>query len=109
MLVAQPDGPTMFARIGVMMERNRNEAAKAFGCDKRNAEPKSMADDDWLMGWGCAITCYRTQMASVAARVRLQRDGRNRAILGMTEVSRGPSAREYKLQAVIPFPLAEGL
>jgi xanthine dehydrogenase YagR molybdenum-binding subunit len=66
-----------------------DEAAKAFGWDKRNAEPKSMADGDWLIGWGCATTCYPTQMAPVAARVRLQRDGRTRVEIAGHEIGNG--------------------
>jgi xanthine dehydrogenase YagR molybdenum-binding subunit len=66
-----------------------DEAAKAFGWDKRNAEPKSMADGDWLIGWGCATTCYPTQMAPAAARVRLQRDGRTRVEIAGHEIGNG--------------------
>jgi xanthine dehydrogenase YagR molybdenum-binding subunit len=66
-----------------------DEAAKAFGWDKRNAEPKSMADGDWLIGYGCATTCYPTQMAPAAARVRLQRDGRARVEIAGHEIGNG--------------------
>lgn len=51
-------------------------AAKAFGWQDRNPGPKSMQDGDWLVGYGCATARYPTQMATAAARVRLQRDGR---------------------------------
>jgi CO/xanthine dehydrogenase Mo-binding subunit len=51
-----------------------DEGAKAFGWANRKSQPKSMSDGDWLIGYGCA-TCYPTQMAPAAARVRLQRDG----------------------------------
>ena len=66
-----------------------DEAAKAFGWEKRNAEPKSMSDGDWLIGWGCATTCYPTQMAPAAARVRLQRDGRTRVEIAGHEIGNG--------------------
>jgi xanthine dehydrogenase YagR molybdenum-binding subunit len=64
-------------------------AAKAFGWDKRNAETKSMCDREWLIGWGCATTCYPTQMAPAAARVRLQRDGRTRVEIAGHEIGNG--------------------
>ena len=40
-----------------------DEGAKAFGWSQRKADPKSMADGDWLIGYGCATSCYPTQMA----------------------------------------------
>jgi xanthine dehydrogenase YagR molybdenum-binding subunit len=66
-----------------------DEAAKAFGWAQRNAEPKSMSDGDWLVGYGCATTCYPTQMAPAAARVRLQRDGRTRVEIAGHEIGNG--------------------
>jgi len=64
-------------------------AAKAFGWAQRNAQPKSMADGDWLIGYGCATSCYPTQMAPAAARVRLQRDGRTRVEIAGHEIGNG--------------------
>jgi xanthine dehydrogenase YagR molybdenum-binding subunit len=64
-------------------------AAKAFGWAQRSAAPKSMADGDWLIGYGCATTCYPTQMAPAAARIRLQRDGRARAEIAGHEIGNG--------------------
>lgn len=52
-----------------------DEGAKAFGWSKRSTAPKSMADGDWLIGYGCATTCYPTQVAPAAARVQFRRDG----------------------------------
>jgi xanthine dehydrogenase YagR molybdenum-binding subunit len=66
-----------------------DQAGKAFGWEKRGTEPKSMADGDWLIGWGCAATCYPTQMAPAAARVRLQRDGRTRVEIAGHEIGNG--------------------
>jgi xanthine dehydrogenase YagR molybdenum-binding subunit len=64
-------------------------AAQAFGWEKRGAEPKSMSDGDWLIGYGCATTCYPTQMAPAAARIRLQRDGRTRVEIAAHEIGNG--------------------
>ena len=63
--------------------------AKAFGWAERQAQPKSMSDGDWLIGYGCATTCYPTQMAPAAARVRLQRDGRTRVEIAGHEIGNG--------------------
>ena len=65
-----------------------DEGAKAFGWSQRSAAPQSMAEGDWLIGYGCATTCYPTQMAPAAARVRLQRDGRARHLgIGVDRVT----------------------
>jgi xanthine dehydrogenase YagR molybdenum-binding subunit len=64
-------------------------AAKAFGWAKRNSQPKSMSNGDWLIGYGCATSCYPTQMAPAAARVRLQRDGRTRVEIAGHEIGNG--------------------
>jgi xanthine dehydrogenase YagR molybdenum-binding subunit len=66
-----------------------DEGAKAFGWASRNSQPKSMADRDWLIGYGCATACYPTQMAPAAARVRLQRDGRARVEIAGHEIGNG--------------------
>lgn len=66
-----------------------DEAAKAFGWAQRSPQPKSMSDGDWLIGYGCAATCYPTQMAPSAARVRLQRDGRTRVEIAGHEIGTG--------------------
>jgi len=65
------------------------EAAKAFGWDKRSAQPKSMASGDWLIGWGCATACYPSQMAPAAARIQLHRDGRTRVEIAGHEIGNG--------------------
>lgn len=64
-------------------------AAEAFGWSQRSTAPRSMSDGDWLIGYGCASTCYPTQMAPSAARVRLQRDGRTRVEIAGHEVGTG--------------------
>jgi xanthine dehydrogenase YagR molybdenum-binding subunit len=63
--------------------------ATAFGWTNRKSAPKSMSDGDWLVGYGCATTCYPTQMAPAAARVRLQRDGRTRVEIAGHEIGTG--------------------
>jgi xanthine dehydrogenase YagR molybdenum-binding subunit len=63
--------------------------AKVFGWAQRNPQARSMSDGDWLIGYGCATTCYPTQMAPAAARVRLQRDGRTRVEIAGHEIGNG--------------------
>ena len=50
-------------------------AAERFGWSGRNPEPRSMRDGDWLVGWGCSMAMYPTQMAPSVARVALRRNG----------------------------------
>jgi xanthine dehydrogenase YagR molybdenum-binding subunit len=66
-----------------------DEGAKAFGWSKRNMTPKSISDGDWLVGYGCATTCYPTQVAPAAARVQLRRDGRVRVQIAGHEIGNG--------------------
>ncbi len=48
-----------------------DQAAEAFGWSKRSAEPGSMRDGDWLIGWGCASAFYPTHIGASTARVKL--------------------------------------
>jgi xanthine dehydrogenase YagR molybdenum-binding subunit len=66
-----------------------DEGANAFGWSKRNSTPKSTIDGDWLVGYGCAMTCYPTQVAPSAARVQLRRDGRVRVEIAGHEIGNG--------------------
>ncbi|MDP9421508.1 MAG: xanthine dehydrogenase family protein molybdopterin-binding subunit [Pseudomonadota bacterium] len=50
-------------------------AAQAFGWARRNPQPRSMRDGDWLVGWGCSMACYPTQLSPSTARVTLFRNG----------------------------------
>src|SRR6202044_3687968 len=52
-----------------------DQAADAFGWQRRSAEPGSMRDGDWLVGWGCATAVYPTHIGPAAARVRLTPNG----------------------------------
>jgi xanthine dehydrogenase YagR molybdenum-binding subunit len=66
-----------------------DEAAKAFGWDKRNPRPGSMREGEWLMGWGCATATYPTQLNPCAARVRLDRQGNIRVQVAAHDVGTG--------------------
>jgi xanthine dehydrogenase YagR molybdenum-binding subunit len=53
-----------------------DQAAESFGWSRRSPAPGSLREGDWLIGWGCASTCYPTALAPATARVTLWKDGR---------------------------------
>jgi xanthine dehydrogenase YagR molybdenum-binding subunit len=50
-------------------------AAERFGWSRRNAEPRSMRDGRWLIGWGMASATYPMNYAPASAMARLLPDG----------------------------------
>lgn len=66
-----------------------DEGAKAFGWSMRGTTPRAMTDGDWLIGYGCATTCYPTQVAPAAARVQFRRDGGVRVEIAGHEIGNG--------------------
>jgi len=80
-------------------------AAASFGWNKRNPEPGSMRDGDWLIGYGCATAGYPTHMAPATARVTLNSDGSARVEVAGQDSGQGLytalsqiAARELRLQ-----------
>jgi xanthine dehydrogenase YagR molybdenum-binding subunit len=51
------------------------QGAKAFGWDKRSAEPRSMRDGNTLVGWGFATSTYPTNRMPASVKVRMDRAG----------------------------------
>ena len=49
--------------------------AQEFGWSRRNPQPRSTVDGDWLIGTGMAAGVYHTLSAPAQARVRLDADG----------------------------------
>lgn len=49
--------------------------AREFGWDRRNPQPRSTRDGDWLVGTGVATAVYDTLRAPAQASVRLDADG----------------------------------
>jgi len=49
--------------------------ARAFGWQKRSAEPRSMRDGNTLIGWGFASSTYPTNRRPAEVRVRMNRHG----------------------------------
>ncbi len=66
-----------------------DEAAAKFGWSKRNPEPGSMRDGDWLIGWGCASAVYPTHIGAATARVQLNSDGRAVVQIAAHEIGTG--------------------
>lgn len=64
-------------------------AGQAFGWSRRQAQPGSMRDGDWLIGWGCATATYPTQVSPAVARVRLVADGSARVEIAAHDVGTG--------------------
>ncbi len=64
-------------------------ASAAFGWKRRNPQPGSMRDGDWLIGWGCATATYPTQVSPAVARVRLQADGSAKVEIAAHDVGTG--------------------
>ena len=53
-----------------------DRAAAQFGWARRAAEPASMRDGDWLVGFGCATACYPSNIGPAAVRVSMTPDGK---------------------------------
>jgi len=66
-----------------------DQAAEAFGWKERQAQPASMRDGDWLVGYGCATAIYPTHIGPAAARVRLTPDGDVRVQIAVHEIGNG--------------------
>jgi xanthine dehydrogenase YagR molybdenum-binding subunit len=66
-----------------------DQAAQAFGWSKRTAEPGSMRDGDWLIGWGCASAVYPTHIGAATARVQLTSNGHARVQVAAHEIGTG--------------------
>ena len=64
-------------------------ASKSFGWEKRNPEPGSMRDGEWVIGWGCATTLYPTQMGAATARVTITPQGAAKVQTAAHEIGNG--------------------
>jgi xanthine dehydrogenase YagR molybdenum-binding subunit len=64
-------------------------AADKFGWEARSTAPRSMRDGEWLIGWGCATSCYPTHIGPATARVMLFPNGRVRVQTAGHEIGTG--------------------
>ncbi|HKG96146.1 MAG TPA: xanthine dehydrogenase family protein molybdopterin-binding subunit, partial [Gemmatimonadaceae bacterium] len=63
--------------------------AERFGWPRRTPEPRSMADGDWLVGWGMATATYPARRSPAAAVARILPDGRAWVRAGSQEIGCG--------------------
>src|SRR5712672_2494489 len=66
-----------------------DQAAQAFGWQRRGRQPGSMREGDWLIGWGCATAVYPTHIGAATARVRLLSNGMVRVQTAAHEIGNG--------------------
>ena len=66
-----------------------DQAAEAFGWNRRDPRPGSMRDGEWLVGWGCATAIYPTHIGVATARVRLMPNGDVRVQTAAHEIGNG--------------------
>ncbi len=66
-----------------------DQAAAKFGWAKRNPQPGSMRDGDWLIGWGCASAAYPVNIMPAAVRLRLGADGHARVQMSAQDIGNG--------------------
>jgi xanthine dehydrogenase YagR molybdenum-binding subunit len=65
------------------------QGAKAFGWEKRSAEPRSMRDGDTLIGWGVATSTYPTNRLPSAVKVRMDGAGNVVVQCGTQDIGTG--------------------
>ena len=65
------------------------QGAKAFGWEKRSAEPRSMRDGSILIGWGFATSTYPTNRMPSAVKVRIDREGNVVVQCGTQDIGTG--------------------
>ena len=66
-----------------------DQAAVRFGWAKRNPQPASMREDEWLVGYGCASACYPSNVGPAAVRVALLAEGRAEVAIAGHEIGTG--------------------
>jgi xanthine dehydrogenase YagR molybdenum-binding subunit len=66
-----------------------DQAAARFGWTHRIAEPGSMRDGDWMIGYGCATACYPTNIGPAAARVSITPNNKVEVGLAGHEIGTG--------------------
>ena len=66
-----------------------DQAAEAFGWSRRQKQPGTMRDGQWLIGWGCATALYPTHIGVATARVRLTPNGEARVQTAAHEIGNG--------------------
>jgi xanthine dehydrogenase YagR molybdenum-binding subunit len=66
-----------------------DQAAVQFGWNRRTAQPGSMRDGDWLIGYGCASACYPSNIGPAGVRISLTPAGKATVALAGHEIGTG--------------------
>ena len=66
-----------------------DQAAAKFGWAKRNPKPASMREGEWLVGYGCATSCYPSNIGPAAARLSLTPQGKATIQMAGHEIGTG--------------------
>lgn len=66
-----------------------DQAAARFGWSRRDPKPGSMRDGEWLVGYGCATSCYPSNIGPAAARLSLTPNGKAKIELAAHEIGTG--------------------
>jgi xanthine dehydrogenase YagR molybdenum-binding subunit len=66
-----------------------DQGAAQFGWAKRNKEPGSMRDGEWMVGYGCATACYPSNLGPAAVRVALTPEGKATVGIAGQEIGTG--------------------
>jgi xanthine dehydrogenase YagR molybdenum-binding subunit len=66
-----------------------DQAAARFGWKQRSPEPRSMAEGDWLIGYGCATACYPSNQGPAAVRIALTSNGKATVSMAAHEIGTG--------------------
>jgi xanthine dehydrogenase YagR molybdenum-binding subunit len=66
-----------------------DQGAAQFGWAKRNQEPGSMRDGEWMVGYGCATACYPSNLGPAAVRVALTPEGKATVGIAGQEIGTG--------------------
>lgn len=69
-----------------------DEGARAFGWDRRSADPGAVRDGEWLIGMGMASAFRVNKLVESQARVRLLPDGTAEIETDMTDIGTGTYA-----------------
>jgi xanthine dehydrogenase YagR molybdenum-binding subunit len=65
------------------------QAAERFGWSKRNPEPRSMREDDHLIGWGMATGIWEAMQSQASASAKLHADGKLEVASGTADIGTG--------------------
>jgi len=83
------------------------QGAERFGWDKRLATPGQRREGEWLVGLGCASSCFPYyRMPGGEARMTLSRDGRVHVDIAAHEMGMGTATAQSQLIAArlgVPF------